>query len=329
MGDASRFTAALDRILPEGLRDGEPLALAVSGGPDSMALLALAHAALPGRVAAATVDHGLRPESAAEAALVAAACVQLSVPHATLRPDVPIAGGNLHAAARAARYALLGRWAVAAGSRVLATAHHADDQAETFLMRAVRGAGPAGLAGIRERRDEGGVAVIRPLLGWRRAELAEVVAQAGLPTVADPSNTDERFERARVRQLLASQPWLDPAGLARAARHVGEAEAALAAMSDWLWRTRKLVPTGVDDPDTQVWLDMADLPRELCRRLAREAIRAVRLENGVTPDFDLAANIEPLLDALETGRPATQADILVTSKGTVWRFAPAPPRLRR
>ena len=305
----TRFLADLARILPGGLRPGEPLALAVSGGPDSMAMLWLAATALPGRVVAATVDHGFRPEAAAEARLVATACAALGVSHATLRPDWPIAGRNLHAAARAARYALLGRWAVTTGARTLATAHHADDQAETFLMRAVRGSGPAGLAGVRASRQEGELTIVRPLLDWRRTELAAVAAAADLPFVSDPSNTDDRFERSRVRRLLAEQPWLDPVGLARAARHVGEAEAALAAMADWLWRARRIEPTG---EDREIWLDMADLPRELRRRLARDAIRTVRQTDGLLPDFDLATNIEPLLDALEAGKAATQAGVLVT-----------------
>ena len=322
----TRFLADLARVLPEGPTPGEPLALAVSGGPDSMAMLWLAATALPGRVIAATVDHGFRPDAAAEADLVAVACATLNVPHATLRPDRPIAGGNRHAAARLARYALLGRWAVHAGARVLATAHHADDQAETFLMRAVRGSGPAGLAGIRRRYvmpiadTAATITVVRPLLDWRRADLAAVVAAAGLPSVDDPSNADARFERSRVRRLLAAQPWLDATGLARAARHVGEADAALAATVDWLWRTRR-----IGGPAHQLRLDVADLPRELCRRLARDAIRAVRM----TPDFDPATNIEPLLDALAAGKPATQADVLVTPRGTIWHFAPAPRRRTR
>lgn len=335
-----RFRADLGRLLPEGLRGGEPLALAVSGGPDSMAMLVLAAAALPGRVVAATVDHGLRAEAASEAALVAAACARIGVPHATLDLEAPLAAGNVQAAARDARYALLGRWAVRAGARVLATAHHADDQAETFLMRAVRGAGPAGLAGVRARRamavhvptdqpmasDVFDLSIVRPLLGWRRAELRAIVDTAGMTVTHDASNEDARFERTQVRRLLAANPWLDPGGLARAARHVGEANAALDAIHAWLWRTRKVIPIGVEDPDDQVWLDLAGLPREVCRRLAREAIRSVRLINGMMPDFDLATNIEPLLDALRASQAATQADILVTPRGSVWRFTQAPAR---
>lgn len=312
-GSLPRFRADLASVLPEGLAPGAPLALAVSGGPDSVALLSLAHAALPGQVIAATVDHGLRAGSDEEAALVARACGRLSIPHATLRPDPPIAGGNLHATARAARYGLLQAWALGAGANVLATAHHLDDQAETFLMRAVRGSGPAGLAGVRRRRSDGGLTVIRPLLDWRRAELATVVATAGLEAVADPSNADERFERARVRRLLAEQPWLDPAGLAVAARHAGEADAALADMTALLWRDRAT-------PGDPLRLDVTALPREFRRRLARHAIATL------APGFDPATNVEPLLDALEGGRGATQGVVLVTPHGIEWRFSLAPPR---
>ncbi|RDE04652.1 tRNA lysidine(34) synthetase TilS [Sphingomonas aracearum] len=316
-----------------------PLGIAVSGGPDSMALLVLADAAFPGAVAAATVDHRLRPASAAEAAMVARWCAAQGVPHAVLPSDEDLAGADLQARARALRYRLLGQWSVAVAAPAIATAHHADDQAETFLMRAARGAGPAGLAGIRPVRALGAARVVRPavfdlwerivvrpLLGWRRAELRALVSAAGVPFVDDPSNTDESFERVRVRRLLAEQDWLGAEGLARAAAHAGEAQDALEAMTAWLWSTRKVVPEGVDEPHCQTWLDLADLPREMKRRLAREAIRSVRGVNGLRPDFDLATNIEPLLNALEAGNAATQAGVLVRPVGTVWRFSEAPPR---
>lgn len=306
------------------------LALAVSGGPDSMAMLALAAAAFPGQVAAATVDHRLRAASADEAAMVAAWCAGQGVQHSTLVVDRPrAAGDNLHDWARRQRYRLLEQWAIDAGAHLLATAHHADDQAETFLMRAARGSGVAGLAGIRaiQRLDRAALDVVRPLLGWRRVDLLEVTAAAGLPFVDDPSNADGRFDRTQFRAMLAETPLLDPALLARSAEHVAEAEAALRAMERWLWLTRKVVPVGVDDPDFQIWLDVADLPRELKRRLARAAIDDVRLTNGITrPAFTDATNIEPVLDALEAGKSATQAGILVTPKGAVWRFTEAPPR---
>jgi tRNA(Ile)-lysidine synthase len=140
----ARFQADLDRLTGGAGRVG----IAVSGGPDSLALLLLAHAAIPGGIAAATVDHGLRAEAAGEAAFVAALCATLGIPHATLRPGAPITG-NIQSSARKARYALLEIWADQHNLDWIATAHHADDQAETLLMRLSRGAGVAGLSGVR------------------------------------------------------------------------------------------------------------------------------------------------------------------------------------
>jgi tRNA(Ile)-lysidine synthase len=319
------------------------LGVAVSGGPDSMALLALAAAAFPGQVIAATVDHGLRAESANEAAMVARWCEDAGVPHATLAiADRPGARDNLHDWARRRRYRLLGDWAVAGGASLLATAHHADDQAETFLMRAARGSGVAGLAGIRANDrikvtrpvpgamlvfDEWIVHLVRPLLGWRRRELRALAERASLPFVDDPSNADPRFDRARFRALLAQTPLLDSAQLARAAAHAAEADATLRAIEQWVWATRRVPATGTDHPDDEVWLDIAELPRELRRRLARGAIEQVRLIRGITrPAFSAAANIESLLDGLEAGKAATQAGVIARPAGTLWRFAEAPPR---
>ena len=186
--------------------------LAVSGGPDSLALLLLTASAFPGRVEAATVDHGLRPESAAEAAFVREICAARGIAHATLTG--PAIEGNVQAGARALRYRLLGDWARQRKLAFLLTAHHQGDQAETLLMRLQRGAGLAGLAGIRSRAEIDGLIVLRPLLGWRPAELAEIVAEAGLTPVEDPSNSDDRYDRARLRRQLAETDWLDAAALA-------------------------------------------------------------------------------------------------------------------
>jgi tRNA(Ile)-lysidine synthase len=149
-------------------------------------LLAAAHA--PARVAVATVDHGLRAEAAEEAAAVAALCARLGVPHATLRLTMAT-GSAIQARARAARYAALAGWARAEGLAALATAHHLDDQAETLAMRLNRGAGARGLAGMRAVATVPGdpaLPLLRPLLGWRRAELAAVVRACGLDAADDP-----------------------------------------------------------------------------------------------------------------------------------------------
>ncbi|MEO7247763.1 MAG: tRNA lysidine(34) synthetase TilS, partial [Novosphingobium sp.] len=162
----------------------------MSGGPDSLALLLLAHELMPDRIAAATVDHGLRAESAAEADMVAQVCANMGVPHEILR--VAVAGGNVQAEARAARYAALAEWLDRKELAALVTAHHADDQAETLIMRLNRGSGVAGLAGTRAVGRVPGSgektmqALLRPLLGWRKAELAGIVGTAGLVAAQDP-----------------------------------------------------------------------------------------------------------------------------------------------
>ncbi len=205
--------------------------MAVSGGPDSLALLLLANAAMPGRVDAATVDHGLRTEARAEAEFVGEVCAQIGVPHAIL--PVGLAAGNTQAMARAARYEALGLHFTQMGVATFATAHHADDQAETLLMRLNRGSGLSGLAGVRPSSiffPAGVVAemlLIRPLLGWRREELAAIVAEAGIEPVRDPSNTDDTYERARIRKAIADLDWLDPSAMALSARYLAEAEVAV------------------------------------------------------------------------------------------------------
>jgi len=321
----TRFADDLTAALGHAPAADTRLALAVSGGPDSMAMLALAATAFPGRVVAATVDHRLRPDSADEARMVADACASLAVPHAVLRPDAPIAAANLHANARMVRYRLLEDWAAAAGATLLLTAHHADDQAETFLMRAARGSGVAGLGGIRATQPgiaDARVTIVRPLLGWRRAELRAIAEASGLGFADDPSNSDPRFDRSRFRAIMAAHPELDVANLARAATHAAEADRELRDVQQWLWQTRR-----VDGDDDQCWIDMAGLPRELRRRLARAAIAEVRTQCGIArPEFSPASNVEALLDALGQGKSATQAGVMAVPKDGIWRFSAAPPR---
>lgn len=204
----------------------EPLGLAVSGGPDSLALMLLAHGLMGDLCQVATVDHGLRPESADEAAMVAELCVGLGLAHRTL--SVQLARGNVQSEARAARYGALDQWGRAGGMTAIATAHHADDQAETVLMRLNRGSGLAGLAGIRACTFfPDGMQVVRPLLDWRKEELRAIVAKAGIRWAEDPSNGDPQFDRARIRKALTSASWLDPSAISTSARHVADAERVL------------------------------------------------------------------------------------------------------
>lgn len=194
------------------LNPGNRIALAVSGGRDSMALVCLAAdygARAKASLCAFTVDHGLRKESAQEAAQTAQWCAARGVPCDILswRGEKPATG--LQAAARAARYRLLAKAATAAGAQSLMTAHSADDQAETVFMRFARGAGPRGLAAmddeIKIAAGAGApIRLLRPLLPFSRLRLTATAQGFGQPFIDDPSNDDPAFERVRVRALLAA-----------------------------------------------------------------------------------------------------------------------------
>jgi tRNA(Ile)-lysidine synthase len=318
-----RFRAELEALTGTLPTTRHRLGLAISGGPDSTALLLLAAAACPGGVAAVTVDHGLRAESATEANQVAAICANLGVPHETLMLawDVP-PRANLQALARERRYQTLAAWAQSHGCGWLAVAHHIDDQAETLLMRLARGSGVGGAAGVRPTRrlaadglDCGPVQLVRPLLGWRRHDLVALVEDAGIVPVDDPANRDARHDRSRVRQTLADTPWLAPERLAAAAAHFAEAEEALDWISRKLWSER-----AESNDDGVVRLDVAGLPRELQRRLVTRAIGVVARAGDVP-----GPKLVRLLDALLAGRVATVAGVRC-SPGPRWVFAPAPAR---
>jgi tRNA(Ile)-lysidine synthase len=306
-----RFAADLDPLAPPDVT----LGIAVSGGPDSLALLLLAAAARPGKVEAATVDHGLRRESAEEASHVAAICKRLGVAHHTLHAVVA-PGASLQAHARSARYRVLGDWAIECDLGAVASGHHADDQAETLLMRLARGAGLSGLAATRRRRPlEPGVMLIRPLLGWRRAELAGIVAAAGLTPVDDPSNRDPRHDRTRFRGLLDEADWADAERLASSARWLSDADEAIE------WAMAGLIATRLSYDARTVNLDPAGLPRELQRRLLLAAFDQLGAPRPRGPELDRARK------ALRDGRTATLSGLKLTG-GATWRLTPAPPRRR-
>jgi tRNA(Ile)-lysidine synthase len=209
------------------------LLLAVSGGPDSTALLLMASEwAARGkgaRVAAATVDHGLRPEGAVEALAVADLSRRLGVPHHLLawRGEKPAT--RIQERAREARYRLLGERARLIGAEALVTAHHADDQAETVLFRLLRGSGLAGLRGMARATDRDGLRILRPLLELEKADLVAFCEARGVAFVHDPSNANPHYARTRLRRLLPllAAEGLDSAALRRLARRAGEVEAAL------------------------------------------------------------------------------------------------------
>ncbi len=287
------------------------MGLAVSGGPDSLALLLLAHRALGAeRMAVATVDHGLRSDSAGEAAMVARLCDGLGVAHDTLAVAVT-AGTAVQERARIARYRVLDVWGHDRGLGALVTAHHADDQAETLMMRMNRGVGLRGLAGMRARAivPGGSLPLLRPLLGWRRADLAAVVAQAGIAAADDPSNRATRFERVRVRAGLAGAPWIDPAGLAATASHLAEADAAL----DW---AAAQIMAG--DRAGEVLGDPA-LPRALALRVLERVI--AQMGTSVPRGRDLAR----WHDRMAAGEIATLAGVRGDGRERPWRFTLVRP----
>lgn len=287
------------------------VALGVSGGPDSLALLLLARRA-GFDVMALTVDHRLRPEAAAEASHVAAIAAGLGVPHVTLSVDVPRTA-SVQAAARGARYAAMAGWCDANGVRWLMTAHHADDQAETLLMRLSRGSGLGGMAGIRARRAVEGYAVtlLRPLLGARKAELVRLVDAAGLAAVDDPSNRSDAYDRTGARAVLAGG-GVDAGGAVATAAHLAEAEAALQWTADEAWAGRASVA------GEAVALDTRGLPAELVRRLVLRAFRELR---SAEPDG-------PALQRLLAGQGRTLGGVRAEG-GPLWRFRRELPRKMR
>jgi tRNA(Ile)-lysidine synthase len=304
-----RFARDLSRFaLPDTLTD---LCVAVSGGADSLALLLLAAVARPGEIAAVTVDHGLRAESAEEARYVSDICTALGVPHAILRIHVPDDPAGLQASARRARYAAMAEWTAAQDIAHLAVGHHLDDQAETVMMRLERGAGVAGLSGIRRARAlADGITLIRPLLDWRKSELVDIVQAAGLDAIDDPSNRDSRFDRAAVRTRLA-QGWPDPARLAAVASNMAQAEDALSFSTDSLFAHRF-------DPEAMT-LVAADLPLELCRRLTVKALRVLANDPVLRGD-----EVDRLIGRLIAGQVSTLAGFRI-APGAMWHFTTAPP----
>lgn len=311
---SSRFRADIDALIPTSARIG----IAVSGGPDSLALLLLAAGVRPSSIEAATVDHALRPESRNEAETVARICERIGVPHTILTADWPERPESaIQERARAMRYRLLGEWAREHGLDVLATAHHLDDQAETLLMRLARGAGVRGLAGMRpaSRTPDNSVALVRPLLGWSHAELQAVCAAAGVEPLRDPSNEDARFERVRVRQMLAAMDWLDAKAVACSAANLADADEALAWVVTQEWNRAVTV-------DDTITYRPSDAPPEIRRRIVRRAILALATEGE--GEFR-GRELDQLLLTLAEGRTGTLRGVLCTG-GDEWRFTKAPRR---
>lgn len=258
--------------------DDAPVAVALSGGGDSLALLALAAdraAESRAPLLAVTVDHGLRPESADEATRAGALSAGLGVPHTVLRWQGWDGQGNLQDRARRARRQLIADWAAGAGVRTVLLGHTADDQAETFLMRLARGSGLYGLGAIAPVTRAEGVEWRRPLLGLRRAALRDYLIALGLEWIEDPGNRDDSFKRVQIRQAL---PGLAPLGLS--VERLAETAAQLRRAGDVVAQAAAALADTAADAREAGYLTLdraacaAALP-ELRLRLLAEALRWV------------------------------------------------------
>jgi tRNA(Ile)-lysidine synthase len=284
------------------------LVLAVSGGPDSTALMVLAarwRARSPHgpKLVAVTIDHALRPQSAAEAAAVKTLARSLGVAHRTVRWSGRKPPTGLQEAARAARYALLAGAARKVGARHILTAHTRDDQAETVLFRLARGSGVAGLAGMARTAplptgEHDGIMLVRPLLDTPKARLIATLRVARIPFAKDPSNADPRFTRARLRKImpLLAPEGLDAARLARLASRVARAEAALEAAVTAA-AERVCLTHSTKSGTIMLHRDrFAALPAEVALRLLGRAISQVGDEGPVE-----LGKLEALFEAIQEG----------------------------
>jgi tRNA(Ile)-lysidine synthase len=286
-------------LIRDGLPAGETIGIAVSGGGDSTALLHLCRTAGL-RVEAVTVDHGLRPESAAEAEAVARDCAALGVPHLVTRWEHGPVAGNLMDAARRARMVLIASWAQGRGIGHVALGHTSDDQAETLLMGLARQAGIAGLSGMRPRWDEGGLVFHRPLLAAGREELRDWLRARGVPWVEDPTNENDHFQRVKARRaLVALAPLgITAEGLAAVAGNLALAQKALATQVRSAGRHLREA-AGALQVDAALW----DEPEEVQRQLVVAAVQW--LSGAVYPPR--AGDIARLIASMRAGRDATLA----------------------
>ena len=323
---ALTIRAALDRLagtLPS-------LGLAVSGGGDSVALMRIAADWAQGRrLMVATVDHGLRKDSADEAAQVARMAGALGLPHRTLRWQAADMSGNLMANAREARLRLLSGWAQENGLAAVALGHTADDCAETLMMRLSRGAGIDGLAAMAERREASGTLWLRPMLGAGRAELRDWLRMQGAQWIDDPSNDKDMFERVRTRKAIAAM-GLDVTALSRAAAHLAEARDALShyalqtAHDATFHRASMTLPRRpLTDAPVEIrrrlliaacrWVTGAGYPPR--RATVLHALEAVAAGQRVTLDGTI---IDPRDDALHILREPAAALRATPAQGDVW-----------
>jgi tRNA(Ile)-lysidine synthase len=343
------LSAAEAKTLFAGLSPASALVLAVSGGPDSTALLVLAarwRASLKRgpRLVAVTIDHALRAESGREARAVKALAQRLEILHRTMRWSGAKPQTGLQEAARAARYRMLAAAARSAGAEHILTAHTRDDQAETVLLRMARGSGLTGLAAMARETPLGAIGegpardsapalvIVRPLLDVPKARLLATLAAARIAFSDDPSNRDPRFARARLRELMPALAGegLDARRLAAMARRVRRAEAAIdfAVAVAAVALTRSAWPAGGPIRlDAEMFIR---LPAEVALRLLGRAI--LRVGEGTALRLGrLEALYDWLIQSKAVRRPPprlrrTLAGALITFAGATLTVERAPPR---
>lgn len=336
---AAPLKSAEIRSLFADLADRPVLILAVSGGPDSTALLMLAARWRKSlrrgpKLVAVTVDHGLRAEARREATAVKRLARRWGVPHRTLRWSGRKPAAGLQQAARLARYRLLADAARRARARDVLTAHTLDDQAETVLIRLTRGSGLSGLAAmarVAPMPAAGDIALVRPLLDLPKARLVATLRRAGIAYADDPSNRDPRFTRARLR---AAMPALEREGLTAErlvllARRLRRADAALEAATATAWAA---LATEHSSPAGRIEIpagSYAELPEDVALRLLGRAVAAVGDEGPVE-----LGKLEALYAGLAVSSGAarfrrTLAGAVVTRAGDRLTVERAPARRSR
>jgi tRNA(Ile)-lysidine synthase len=327
------------------------LVLAVSGGPDSIALMWLAARWRRGltrgpRLIAVTIDHGLRAEAAREARDVKRLARSLDLPHRTLRWTGAKPKTGLPAAARSARYRLLAQAARQNRATHILTAHTRDDQAETLLMRLLRGSGIAGLAAMARVTERDGLLLARPFLNVSKSQLIATLKKAKLDFADDPSNRDTNFTRPRIRNVmpvLAAEGG-DARSLARLASRLARANQAVEVLVDGAERYLALRDHEALHPEGDAGIfdakAFAAMPEEIRLRLLLRAIDRFGHEGPAE-----LGKVEVLLAALDqavaekragrrlrpsrSGLKQTLAGALVSLVEGRIRVEPAPPRRRR
>ena len=335
--EQSPISAAQARAIFAPWKAVPAVVLAVSGGPDSVALMWLAARWRRGlkrgpRLIAVTVDHGLRKEAAREARDVKHLARTLGVEHRTLRWQGTKPKTGVQAAAREARYRLLTKAARASGASHVATAHTRDDQAETLLMRLLRGSGVVGLAAMAGESERDGVRLTRPLLDVSKADLIATLEAAGVPFADDPTNRDPAFTRPRLRALMPTlaEEGADAKTLARLASRLARANAAVEVLADGAERFLTLTDrsASLGGYDARAF---AALPEEIRLRLLKRAIDRCGHEGPAE-----LGKIEALAMALDRAMADGQGRLKLTLAGAAISLSKgrilvqlAPPRRRR